>query len=32
LGLTLVEEFLYPAGLLAGGFKDGTVRIWNTDL
>jgi hypothetical protein len=25
----LVEEFLYPASLLAGGFEDGAVRIWN---
>jgi hypothetical protein len=25
----LVEELLYPAGLLAGGFEDGAVRIWN---
>jgi hypothetical protein len=25
----LVEEFLYPASLLADGFEDGAVRIWN---
>jgi hypothetical protein len=31
-GLTPVEELLYPTGLLAGGFEDGTVRIWNTPM
>jgi hypothetical protein len=25
----LVEELLYPGGLLADGFEDGAVRIWN---
>jgi hypothetical protein len=27
----LVEEFLYPASILAGGFEDGAFRIWNPE-
>uniref|UniRef100_A0ACD5WGY7 Uncharacterized protein n=1 Tax=Avena sativa TaxID=4498 RepID=A0ACD5WGY7_AVESA len=30
-GRETVEEGTYPAGLLAGGFNDGTVRIWNPE-
>uniref|UniRef100_A0ACD5WS82 Uncharacterized protein n=1 Tax=Avena sativa TaxID=4498 RepID=A0ACD5WS82_AVESA len=26
-----VEQRQYPAGVLAGGFNDGTVRIWNPE-
>ncbi|KAM0857593.1 hypothetical protein ACQ4PT_048367 [Festuca glaucescens] len=29
--LVPVEQVTYPAGLLAGGFDDGSVRIWSPD-
>ncbi|XBH86843.1 hypothetical protein VPH35_074425 [Triticum aestivum] len=30
-GFTFADQELYQAGLLAGGFDDGTVRIWNPE-
>jgi hypothetical protein len=29
--LVPIEQVAYPAGLIAGGFDDGSVRIWSPD-